>query len=168
MSQPQGPFYHGSYRDFPMGYTLRGRGQAYHDEWCVLPCYEAMHLHRPEGILAHQDAVFMCDNPDDVEICGGATERLILLEPIGNVSRHDMNWGNHIALMLEDGRPLTDADVTAACLAYWQGEPFEAGDPAWEYLAAEAKVIACCDYNDPEAVSILNAFTRDSEHQYSL
>lgn len=163
MTFPAGPFYHGSYRDYPMGFRFTGGGQAYHEEWIFLPCYEALHLHRPAEKIAHQDAVFMCEKPEHIEPCGGATERLILIRPSGEIQRHDNRWGQHIADMIDEGREIDHPEVAQACLSYWQGEPCGEGEPLWEYLAREARVIACCDFCDPDPITLLASFDTQAQ-----
>lgn len=154
--QYKGPFYHGSYEDFAIGMRLSGRGQDYHDEWMLLSYYEALHMHRPADCLAHSQAVFFCDNIQDIDNCGGATEMVVLVRPVGAVSRHDMNWGARIDHLLGERKPIDHPEVRAACLSYWRGEA--TASPVWEYIAPEAVVLATAEWADPEAEAILAEF----------
>ena len=144
------PFYHGTYGYHQAGTVWSGRGASYHDEWSLLSHYEALHANAPEGAIAHRDAVFMCDNVNDIDTCGGATEVVALMRPLGPVTRHDICWTGHISLLLDEGRGIDDPEVVAACHGYWAGAPM-GPTPIWEYITTRAEVLACCDYDDPDA-----------------
>lgn len=157
----QGPFYHGSITPLSPGLVLKGRGLAYHEEWCHLPHYEALHLTRPAHRLAHRDAVFMCASIDDVDSCGGGTDFVCLLQPLGPVHAHDMNWTGEIQCMLDDERlDLSSARVQEAVDAYWNARPSTSGEQVWEFLTPAARVLACHPYDDMEAERILKEQAR--------
>lgn len=144
------PFYHGTYGYHPYKTVFEGRGEEYHAEWVALDHYEAIHHHAPAGALHHRDAVFMCDKINDIDACGGATEVVALLRPLGPVNRHDMQWTGHISLLLDRGLKIDDPEVAEACRRYWDGTPKTEGEALWEYITPKAEVLACCDYEDPD------------------
>lgn len=142
--------FHGSYENFPVNLRLRGRGTPYHEDWSCLSHYEALHLHKPVWALSHKDAVFMCNNIDDIDLCGGATDIVVLLEPLGEVTHHDLNWSGKISLLLDSGADVHSSEVKELVMNYWCGIPTE--DPLWEFLTDEAKVIACAPYEDADVL----------------
>lgn len=154
-------FYHGSITPLATGLILKGRGQAYHDAWCTLPHYEVLEATRPAHRLAHRDAVFMCTNIDDIDCCGGGTESVALLQPLGPVSTHDLNWTGIIQVLLEsDHLTLHDPEVLEAAHGYWEGLPTPGSEQVWECLTPAARVLACHDYDDLEAETILKIAAR--------
>jgi len=161
--QYDGPFFHGSYTNFPMGFRLLGGGDEYEEEWSLLGYFEAIHRHAPEGAIRHRDAVFMCERIEDIDSCGGATDVVSIIRPLAPVSRHDMNWTKRISALLDNGADLDDPEVVDACRKYWDGTPNPSGEPLWEYLTRDAAILACCDYDDPEVEQILLEFWAD-EH----
>lgn len=143
------PLFHGTYEFFPIGVRLKGRGDAYDEDWSVLGHYEAVHHHKPEEFTAHRDAVFLCEL-DDIDACGGATENVSLMRPIGPVTRHDLNWSGKIDLLLNAGHQVESEVVRDLCLNYWHGVPTE--DPLWEYIAQEAEVLASATFEDADVL----------------
>lgn len=132
-------FYHGSSVFLAPGTLLRPDPR-HEEHWTDNGWYRALELHRPEGMLAHRDAVFCCDNPDDLDAAGGGTDWVFTVVPRGPASRHDMNWGTRIDLAIEEGKNIEDEAIAALARNYWAGVATE--DPLWEYLAAGAKIIA--------------------------
>lgn len=147
-----------------MGHRLRGRGEEYKEDWWTLDHFEVIHLHKPEGYLNHWEAVFMCEL-DDIDVCGGATETAILLQPIGKVTRHDLNWGSYISSLYCEGHGMDSEEVIRAAKNYWEGVPFDGGESVWEYLAAEAVVLASANFEDAD---ILYDWMPDSEEEDDL
>jgi hypothetical protein len=66
-------FYHGSMEELPVGTILTPRDN-YEQAWGDTDFYAALEHYRPANMLAHNQAVFMCDNPDDIDLAGGGTE----------------------------------------------------------------------------------------------
>jgi hypothetical protein len=102
--------------------------------------------YRPAHLLSHQQAVVMHGSVDDLENSGG-DEWLYELEvaPNSHIQRHDVYWANQIAC-LNDLDP-SDADpflIKNIAEKYWHGETSH--DPVWEYLAAQAIVVAVHSY----------------------
>jgi hypothetical protein len=137
-------FYHGSSEALPIGTILTARGTAYEADWEHTDFYLPLERYRPPTKLAHKDAVFMCDNPDDIDIAGGATDWLLTVEPLGPVERHDLNWGSEISLLLSDD-PDNDAAIRQAAENYWNGVPHH-DENVWEYLTRSARVLAVEEY----------------------
>ena len=138
----QKSFYHGSDRDWEIGTVSRGRGADYHKDWSQTDFYSTLEKYRPSEMIAHSEAVFMCDNDDDIDSVGGATDWVLEMLPLGPVERHDINWSSAISAAVDD-----DADEDAIkemAMNYWNG--IASPDPLWEYLTREAKVIGSEPY----------------------
>ena len=133
-------FFHGSMTRLPVGTVLTPRTD-YEQDWSNTDFYAALEHYRPAGQLAHRDAVFMCDNEDDVDLAGGGTEWLFTVVPQGKVERHDLNWGSEVSMLISDGYGIDSAEVKRAAENYWAGVP-HTDEQVWEYLTPSAKIIA--------------------------
>lgn len=138
-------FFHGSSLPIDPGVTLSPRRDAYHRDWSGTDFYAALERWRPEGALAHRAAVFMVSEIDDIDLAGGSTEWCLEVQPIGEVTRHDLNWSSLISCLVSEGHGIESAEVRAAAEAYWSGRPSE-DENVWEYLVAEAVVLRCEPY----------------------
>ena len=140
----QRKFYHGSSTKLPVGTVLTPRGDAYEAEWKNTDFYTPLEYYRPANMLSHKDSVFMCDNPDDVDLAGGATDWLFTVEPLGPVQRHDLNWGSAVSVLVSDD-PDNIEEIKQAAENYWNGVPHH-DENVWEYLTTSAKIIAVEEY----------------------
>lgn len=144
-----GPLFHATDENLAVGRVLRGRGAAYTADWSGMSHYAALHAHKPEGVLAHHEAVFLC-GLDDTDVCAGGAY-VALMRPLGAVSRHDMNWSGIITEAIEAGADPDGPEIAEMCRAYWAGEPSET-EGLWEYLAEAAEVIAIVPDEDAETL----------------
>lgn len=92
-------YYHGSSFLTASGTVLQGRGHAYEEEWGGTDFYAVLEAYRPAACIPHKEAVFMCAD-EDIDSCGGSLDIICELEPLGNVTRHDMNWSSEISCLL--------------------------------------------------------------------
>ena len=99
-----------------------------------------LEAHRPDGMIAHRDAVFMCDNDQDIDAAGGGTEYVFTLMPRGPVQRHDMNWASEISGLLEDAGEGNQDLIAKAADNYWRGVPHH-NESLWEYLTPSAEIV---------------------------
>jgi hypothetical protein len=132
-------YYHGSYEELPIGTILQPRNEDYERDWQHTDFYSILEQYRPPQMLSHKAAVFMCDNPDDVDVAGGATEWLLTVVPLGKVERHDLNWSSEISMLVSDN-PNNLAAIQQAARNYWAGVPHHS-ESVWEYLTPSARVI---------------------------
>jgi hypothetical protein len=136
--------YHGSWDELPVGTILSPR-DTYEDNWGSTSFYHALEYYRPPNMLAHKQGVFMCDNPDDIDLAGGATDFLFTVVPIGPVQRHDLNWGSEVSSLIDLGYAINSEEVKNAAEAYWAGEE-SPNEVLWEYIAPKAKIIKVEEY----------------------
>lgn len=134
-------FYHGSDEHLPVGTILTARPDQFtttwgKNDWCAI-----LERFRPVDMLAQHDAIFMCDNDEDVDAAGGGTEWVFTVKPLGRVEKHDMNWGTHISMLLCDDPDNLDA-IQKAAINYWNGVPYDVGESLWEYLTPQAEIVA--------------------------
>ena len=143
------PFlFHGSYDDenIPeVGDTLSGREEEYEKDWQTMGyVYKRLEELRPEDCIAHKNAVFMCDNVQDIDNCGGGTDIVMIVIPYGDVFRHDLSWLTLAEMALEEN----DHEAIDSCIkSYWAGERNEG---VFEYLARGAFIIKSLDFDDEE------------------
>jgi hypothetical protein len=104
----QETFYHGSNTPVDAG-TILEPSDDYEQRWGYNWWYQALERYRPKHMLAHEDAVFMCGSPNDIDAAGGGMEYLCIVEPLGRVEQHDMSWGSAIEIALET-HEITDGE----------------------------------------------------------
>ena len=137
-------YYHGSHDELPVGTVLAPR-DTYEANWSNTDFYHPLEKYRPVDKLSHAQSVFMCDNPDDVDLAGGATDWLFTVVPQGPIQRHDLNWGSEISMLIGDGYDIDSPEVKAAAQNYWAGVPHP-DESVWEYLAPRATITAVEPY----------------------
>ena len=137
-------YYHGSNTELPVG-TILKPSPTYENDWSRTDFYQILEDHRPTNILGHKNSVFMCDNPDDIDLAGGGTEWLFTVVPLGPVQRHDLNWSSEISSLMSEGYSATSTEVLKAAENYWNGVPHH-DENVWEYLTPSAKIIAVEPY----------------------
>lgn len=141
-------YYHGSYDNLPVGTILTARDD-YENRWGNTDFYQILEMYRPKHMLSHRESVFMCDNPDDVSIAGGATDYLFTLRALGPVERHDLNWSSEISNLLSQDYEWDSDEIMEAAQYYWQGTPYTEiydGESVWEYLTRRAKILKVEEY----------------------
>ena len=137
-------FYHGSYDKLDVDTVLTPGGDDYESSWGGTNFYGPLEKFRPPEKLAHKEGVFMVGNDDDVDVAGGATDYVYVVEPIGEVQKHDLNWGSEISMLIDNGHTLNDPEVKEAAENYWNGVPHH-NEQVWEYLAPRAKIVGILD-----------------------
>lgn len=132
-------YFHGSMAQLDSGDTLTPRSN-YAENWGETSFYLALEHHRPEGMRGHKDAVFMCGDPDDVDLAGGGTEWMFEVIPSGSVNKHDLNWSSEVSRLISDGFDMFSPEVALAAANYWDGIP-NPNESVWEYTADSALII---------------------------
>jgi hypothetical protein len=109
--------------------------------------FDLLDQFKPGGYIGRNEGIYMCDNVDDIDWAGGATEYTYIVEPVGRVERHDQNWMYEIEILINDahmdnfgndemgslGDPNSKArkklmnDIKKAAHGYWKGEPWGGG-----------------------------------------
>ena len=145
----QSKYYHGSYDFLPNGTILTPAmgnfmGTFSQDE---MDSHFKLEQFRPSNYLSRNDAIYMCDNLDDIDNAGGATDHIYLVNPQGKVEKHDVNWLSEIDFIMSEAwdsgtqeEQETIDKVQNAALNYWNGVPHY-NESVWEYLVPSAKVI---------------------------
>jgi hypothetical protein len=144
IAESQHLYYHGSMNELPVGTVLTPRSEEYEAAWGDTDFYKILEIYRPEEMLAHKDAIFMCDNPDDIDNAGGGTDWIFTVSPLGRVERHDLNWGSEISCLM-DTDPNNIPLIEETALNYWRGVPHHS-ESVWEYLTPKAKIVAVEPY----------------------
>lgn len=137
-------FYHGSFDKLPVGTILTPQTN-YEENWQNTDFYGPLEMYRPANMLSHKQSVFMCSDPDDIDLAGGATEWLFTVVPLGQVQKHDINWGSEISMLISDGHEFDSDEIVEAAANYWNGIP-HVNESVWEYLTPTAKIIAVEPY----------------------
>jgi len=132
-------FYHGSSIFLPVGTILVPQSN-YEDNWGHTDFYHILEKYRPNHCPAHRDAVFMCESDEDIDLAGGGTEFVFIVEPLGPVSKHDLNWGSEISANIVEPDGKINKDVEFFAKQYWAGVPHH-NESVWEYLTTSARII---------------------------
>ena len=135
-------YFHGSYIPLEVGLIMKGRGEEYEKDWCETDFYLILEKYRPKEYLPHKQAVFMTNCVDDIDNAGGATEWVFEVKPVGQVSRHDLNWSSEISCLIGDGHPDDYPPIIQAANNYLSGKP-RSNESLWEYLVKEVIIIRC-------------------------
>jgi len=137
-------FYHGSMTKLPVGTILTPRND-YVTNWGNTDFYSVLEKYRPKDMLGHHQGVFMVADEDDVDLAGGGTDWLFVVEPQGKIQRHDVNWSSEISALVSDGYKLDSPEIIDAANNYWSGVPHP-NESVWEYLTPSAKILSVEEY----------------------
>jgi len=129
--------WHASAVELPVGTILSPRPE-YESRWASYCAGRVLEDARPDGMLAHRDAVFLCDNQQDTDNCGGQTEWLFGIVVDAETQRHDLAWASEIESLISNGWPSDCPRIAELARRYWTGEP--SPDPVWEHLVPRAVV----------------------------
>lgn len=137
-------YYHGSYDQLPVG-TVLTASTDYEQTWGEDEgFYQILERHRPASALAHKQAVFMADTPEDVDNLGGATDWLFTVRPSARIERHDQSWVSLMQSLLSEGNGVDSPEVLQVIQNYWDGVASD--NPVWEYLTPSAVIVAVEEY----------------------
>lgn len=103
--------------------TILSSRRKYEANWGKTDFYRPLVRYKPASMLGHRDSVFLVSDKDDIDLAGGDTEWIFIVEPLGRVDRHDLNWSSKIALLISNGLPINHIKVRRAALNYWSGKP---------------------------------------------
>ena len=131
-------YYHGSFDKLPIGTILTPRSN-YEQNWAHNNFYRVLEKYRPPTMIAHRNAVFMCDNLDDIDNSGSPLKYVYEVQPLGVVQKHDMNWSSEIDYLSDQKAP--EEKLREAAINYWNGQP-HFNESVWEYLTPKAKIVA--------------------------
>ena len=89
----------------------------------------------------------MCDNLNDLDNAGASIDHVYIVEPLGKVEHHDLNWMGEIDMIMSEAydngiqeTEETMEKVKQAAESYWNGTPHY-NESVWEYLTTEARII---------------------------
>jgi hypothetical protein len=135
--------WHASAVRLPVGTVLAPQPD-YEARWSAYGVGRILEDLRPEGMLAHREAVFMCEDPQDCDNAGANCDWLFEVEPHGGVQSHDMEWATRIDGLVSDGWPADSPEVVELARRYWSGEGSEYA--VWEHLCASATILSVEEY----------------------
>lgn len=158
-------FYHGSSQPLKVGKVYRVRHWKSTDQGGVSANIESiLEKHRPKNAIARNKAFYMVDKftTDAMDLSGGNTSYVYVVQPVGRVERHDIQWLNDIDSIMKKGddwfndeeytsyswhmEPIIKFEIpsTIKKLAqnYWTGKQYPYKDwTLWEYLSPSFKVL---------------------------
>jgi hypothetical protein len=143
--------YHGTRREFSIGEILKPQHDGYVHRTDEKPHQLLEHLLekcRPDGKVSRSDAVFLIADPEEIDRAGGYTDHVYECEPIGPVSKCNLDWYGKAYLVCEhiileddpDYSPDDDLEIVHQyCLNYWNAVPSDSA--IYEYLTPQAKIV---------------------------
>jgi len=127
-------YYHGSKIELPVGTVLEG-GDRYNES--QENSFSLVEKYRPGNKLSHRESLFMCDDPDKISEAGGNDNYLFVVNPSGEINKHDLSWVTSIAEVRDEHK------IKIMAENFWKGEPNTVvNDPLWVYTTTEAKIVA--------------------------
>ena len=147
-------YFHGSYDELPNGTILtpdKGNFMGTFSE-NEMDSHFKVEQFRPSNFLSRNNAIYLTQNIDDIDLAGGATDHIYLVEPMGKTEPHDVNWLSEIDLIMSDAwdegtqeDEETIEKVKNAALNYWNGVPHY-NESVWEFLVPSATIIREIEY----------------------
>lgn len=138
-------YFHGSVDKFPNGTVLLP--EKGHMLQTKMDSHFKLEAFRSPNFLSRNDAVYLAQDVDDIDLAGGSIDHVYLVEPIGRVERHDVNWLSEIESIMTYAREegtIEDEEtfegIENAALNYWNGVPHY-NESIWEFLVPRAKII---------------------------
>jgi hypothetical protein len=138
-------FYHGSDRQFPVGFVLRPQPDGYvhgvaGDEFdrAIRRREKILETYRPPQMISRMEAVFLTDSPTLVDNAGGHSDYIYEVAPIGPVEKSNLGWYTEIERATEMGGRLSKARASEWALNYWHGV---AGRGTDEYRCRTARIL---------------------------
>jgi len=139
-------YYHGSYNPLPIKTILSSKNGNFMDSFND-DSHIKLEQFKPNNYLSRNNAVYMTDNPDDIDIAGGSTEFIYIVQPLGKIEKHDLNWMSEIDLIISEAIENNQQEddetiekVKNAAINYWNGTPHY-NESLWEYLTPSAIII---------------------------
>jgi hypothetical protein len=137
-------YYHGSGKKLPIGTILRPDPN-YVQNWGGNTFYQILEKYRPPNMISHRQAVFMCDNLEDLDLAGASDRFIYKVQPLGIVQKHDLNWSSEIDVLTSDD-DVDEETLKKAAMHYWRGDPHY-NESVWEYLTPYAVVVDLVEEN---------------------
>jgi hypothetical protein len=140
--------YHGSQRQFPLGMILSPQSDGYvtghGDDNAHQLTEQYIEKYRPANAIKRIDAVFACDNIDDIDNAGGYLDYVYTVAPIGKITICNLHWYSELYSYLCDDDIDEDIIKTHA-VNYWNATPTP--NAVYEYLANYFKVLELVEEN---------------------
>lgn len=145
------PLFHGSRTRFKVGAILKpqregyvaGSGldaiqrEAHHRLEAILERY------RPTDAVPRHQAVFLCDNIQDIDNAGGYLDFVYTAEPLGPVTKCNLDWYSELYGLSFD--EVDEDDAARLATHYWEAAP--SPNATYEYLTTSARVIELVETN---------------------
>lgn len=142
-------YYHGSYDNLEIGTILTPEMGNFVKTLSPLTMdsHFKLEMFKPPSFLSRNNGVYMCKDIDDIDLSGGSSDHIYVVEPLGKVEAHDLNWMSEIEVIMDRAHEngtveseKTIEEVRSAALNYWNGIP-HFNESVWEYTTPSAKVI---------------------------
>lgn len=142
-------FYHGSDKEFSIGFTLTPQTDNYDKAWGGQEWDRLLEHFRPNKFMSRNKVVFMTKNIDDIDMAGGYDDYIYQVEPLGPYSMHDFNWISELEVYLSENLMIfeeakNNITVKNICLNYWSAVPHY-NESLWEFLTPMAKIVDIID-----------------------
>lgn len=129
-------FFHGSIKKLANKTVLKPNKKGYVQKNELEILIESV---RPDHCISRFDSVFLCNNPDDIDCCGGYTDHIYIVQPRCIPQKSDLAWYTECQLLLEENN--IEAAKNAA-INYWNGIIFhDTSSSVFEYRCEQATLL---------------------------
>jgi hypothetical protein len=147
-SSKSGTFYHGSKKDFPVGFVLTPQADGYvhgvygdESDQLIRKIEKILEENRPPTRISRLQSVFLVAQAGKIEHAGGQSDYIYLVEPIGAAEESCLWWYQELENLAFQPR-LRQSAAKIAAMNYWNNVPPPEGKPAtYEFRCRKAKIL---------------------------
>lgn len=136
-------YYHGSKLELQIGLVLTSsEDRGYTSDEVVRDLECLFERFKPKNKTSRKLAVYMVDNPNDIDYLGGYNDYVYQVVPCSKPDKSDLTWYSKVNREVGDFFDPSEKfpmNVIDMINNYWQGIPSE--NPLWEYRVKTAKVL---------------------------
>jgi hypothetical protein len=134
-------YYHGSIDELPIGLMLKNQKDGYTSDEVVKDLESLFDKYKPKDKISRKEAVYLADNPDDIDNLGGYTDFIYEVNPLDEPEKSDLSWYSKVGSEMGDFFDIDEElseNVKEMLDNYWNGVASE--NPVWEYRVYNADI----------------------------
>lgn len=137
-------FYHGTHYLFNKGFKLKPKNKnKYTDSVNIKEVEDFFENEKPSDKISRRNAIFLCDNVDNIDNCGGYTDIIYTVEA-KQTECSDLHWYSQACSYFENNNLIKAKENIKK---YWSGELAEKELSCPEFRTREAFIIDVFELN---------------------